>query len=98
MALPAVICFVCFKKLIRDQKAWVSLLSAFLCGFLSVLLGSLLAAFALVFTGESFLVAAKLIVVAHLPIMVIEGVITAACIKFLKKVRPELLEVVNGKT
>ena len=67
---------------------------AFSCGFVSVLLSSILVAFALVFTGESFLGVAKVIVAAHLPIMVIEGIIVAACVKFLKKVKPEILEVI----
>jgi ABC-type Co2+ transport system permease subunit len=30
--------------------------------------------------------------VAHVPIMLIEGVLTAACALFLRRVKPELLE------
>lgn len=94
MAFPAVGCFYIFRPGVRNSKNGISMLSAFLCGFVSVLLGSILAAFALAFTGEAFLVAAKVIVVAHLPLMVIEGIIVAACVKFLKKVKPEILEVI----
>ncbi|MBC8430314.1 MAG: energy-coupling factor ABC transporter permease, partial [Desulfobacterales bacterium] len=36
--------------------------------------------------------AAKLLVAAHLPVMLIEGFLTVACVIFLKKVKPELLE------
>ena len=94
MAFPAVVCFYIFRPGVRSNKNGLSMTSAFLCGFVSVLLGSFLAALALVFTGESFLGAAKIMVAAHLPIMVIEGIIVAACVKFLKKVKPEILEVI----
>jgi cobalt/nickel transport system permease protein len=94
MAFPAVVCFYIFRPGVRSSKNGLSMSSAFLCGFVSVLLGSILAALALVFTGESFLGAAKIMVAAHLPIMVIEGIIVAACVKFLKKVKPEILEII----
>ncbi len=94
MALPAVACFYMFRAGVRNENAAICLFSAFLCGFISVLLGSVLVALALVFTGEAFLAAAKVIVIAHVPIMIIEGIISAACIRFLKKVKPEILEVI----
>lgn len=94
MAVPAVICFYMFRAGVRNEKTGICLASAFLCGSLSVLLGSLLVALALVSTGEAFFTIAKVIVVAHIPIMIIEGIISAACVKFLKKVKPEILEVI----
>jgi cobalt/nickel transport system permease protein len=96
MSLPAVICFFTFGPGARSDNPGVSMASAFLCGFFSVLMGSLLVALALAFTGESFMPAAKVIVLAHLPVMVIEGFITAICVRFLKRVRPEVLEVIGG--
>ncbi len=54
-------------------------------------------ALSLVFTGEPFLTVSKLVVVAHLPVMVIEGLVTTFCIKFLKQVKPEILEAVHGR-
>ena len=46
-----------------------------------------IAALALISASESFLEAALLLASAHLPVMIIEGIITAFCIVFLKKVR-----------
>ena len=43
------------------------------------------------FTEENFLKAAYLVVIAHLPVMIIEGIITAFCVAFLKKVQPDML-------
>lgn len=94
MALPAVICFYMFRTGIRNESPRICLFNAFLCGFISVLLGSVMVALALAFTGEAFLAAAKVIVVAHVPVMIIEGIISAACVKFLKKVKPEILEAI----
>lgn len=93
MSFPAVVCFYIFRPGIRSEKTGVYVSSAFFCGFLSVLMGNILMAFALVFSGDAFLTAAKVIVAAHIPIMIIEGIIAAACVKFLKKVKPEILEV-----
>ncbi len=95
MALPAVVCFLVFRSGVRSNDLLTSMISAFLCGLGGVLLASLMVALALVFTGKAFLGAAKIIVIAHIPVMVIEGIITAVCVKFLKKVKPEILEVAN---
>ncbi|MBW2143932.1 MAG: cobalt transporter CbiM [Deltaproteobacteria bacterium] len=94
MSFPAVLCFYAFRRGVRNENAGLSMLSSFMCGFCSVLLGSILVALALAFTGESFINAAKVIVIAHIPVMIIEGIIVAACVKFLKKVKPEILEVI----
>lgn len=96
MALPAVACFYAFRAGVRSQKAPVSMTASFLCGFGAVFLGVFMVAISLVFTGEAFLAASKLLVVAHLPVMIVEGLITAFCVKFLKKVKPEILEEVYG--
>jgi len=93
MALPAVICFCIFRGIVMSKNNWISAISAFACGFTSVALGATLVALFLVSTENAFMAPAKLILFAHLPVMVIEGIITAFCIAFLKKVKPELLEV-----
>lgn len=97
MALPAVICFYVFRRGIRSENPVFSMSFSFLCGGGGILLAGVLLAFSLVFAGEHFIVAAKLVVVAHLPIMVIEGLITAFAVKFLKRVKPEMLEVVYAR-
>jgi cobalt/nickel transport system permease protein len=45
----------------------------------------------LVFTDENFLEVSGIIVAAHVPVMIIEGIITAICVTFLRKVKPEML-------
>ena len=93
MAFPAIICFYLFNRGVRGKNNFVALGLAFVCGFLAVLLSGVMVAAALVFTGESFLQVAKLVLIAHLPVMILEGVLTAFCIGFLRKVRPEILNI-----
>ncbi len=92
MALPAVICYYLFGWCVKKSvKQTVFILAAFAAGFSAVLLSGLLVGLSLYLTGEAFLPVAKLIVVAHLPVMIIEGFFTTACALFLRKVRPEIL-------
>ncbi len=97
MALPGVTCYYLFRGLVRHDRRLISGVSAFLCGSLAVFLSGILVAFCLVFTQESFLSAAMLILVAHLPVMIIEGIITLFCLAFLRSVKPELFGGINGK-
>jgi len=97
MALPGVICYYLFSRLVNREKSLISLPAAFACGFLSVLFSGILVAIALVFTQESFMSVAKLIILAHLPVMIIEGIITLFCVAFLHRVKPELLGGIYGK-
>ncbi|MBW2078478.1 MAG: cobalt transporter CbiM [Deltaproteobacteria bacterium] len=91
MALPGVICYYLFSRLVTHERKVISLASGFACGFLAVFLSAILVALSLVWAEESFTEAAELIVVAHLPVMIIEGLITLFCVAFLKRVKPELL-------
>ncbi|MGQ9570624.1 MAG: cobalt transporter CbiM [Thermodesulfovibrionales bacterium] len=91
MAAPAVIAYYLFNFLIRRTNNLISMIAGFCAGMIGVGLGTLFVAVALVTTGESFLNVAKLLVIGHLPVMVIEGIITSFCIIFLKKVKPEII-------
>jgi cobalt/nickel transport system permease protein len=90
MALPAVICYLVFSRFLHKRPV-VALSAAFACGFFSVLLGAVILGLALIFTEENFFEVAAIVIAAHIPVMIIEGVITAVCVSFLKKVQPEML-------
>ncbi len=94
MAFPAIVCYLLLGKGVKSSNFIVSSVSSFLCGFTAVLLSSIMVALSLYFTGEQFLAVAKMIVIANLPIMVIEGIVAFFCVRFLKKVKPDILEVV----
>lgn len=89
MALPAVICYYLVRGALNlRMPLWGA---AFAGGALSVLFAALLAALALVLSNGHFLKAASLLVAAHFPVMIIEGIITAFCVSFLNRVQPSLL-------
>ncbi|NVL90139.1 MAG: cobalt transporter CbiM [Desulfobacterales bacterium] len=93
MAFPAVVCYYLFGWGIRiGNRRLVFILSAFAGGSCAVFLGSVMVGLSLYLSGEAFLPAAKVVVAAHLPVMVIEGGLTAVCALFLRRVKPELLE------
>jgi cobalt/nickel transport system permease protein len=97
MALPGVICYYIFSRLVKRERGLLSPAAAFACGFLAVFLSGILVALCLLFTEESFMSVAKLILLAHLPVMIIEGIITLFCVAFLARVKPELLGGIYGK-
>jgi len=90
MALPAVTCYYIFAPLLRRSQA-AALAGAFGCGFMAVCLGGIIVGLALMFTEEKFFEVAAAVVAAHLPVMIIEGIVTALCVAFLKKVQPSML-------
>ncbi|RTZ94076.1 MAG: cobalt transporter CbiM [Deltaproteobacteria bacterium] len=93
MALPAVVGYYIFGPFVRSGHHRAALVAAFFCGLFGVLGAAVLVAFALFWTGQSFLEAGKMVVYAHIPVMVIEGLLAMFCVAFLRKVKPELLEV-----
>jgi cobalt/nickel transport system permease protein len=92
MALPAVLCFYVFRPWIvaNGNKRKIA---AFCCGFFSILLSSIIMAISLSTTDQGFMGAAKLVVAIHIPLMIIEGIITMFTVLFLCKVQPDFLGV-----
>lgn len=68
-------------------------MAAFLAGFLSVACAAFLMALTLVSTDQNFLATARVVFAVHLPVMVVEGVITMFVVGFLAKVQPEILGI-----
>jgi cobalt/nickel transport system permease protein len=59
---------------------------------LAVLLGAVLLAAVLAAVGKEFERLAQAVLLAHIPVAVVEGLVTSSAVLFLRKVRPELLE------
>ena len=75
----------------RGQNTPAHPVAAFVCGALGVALAAVLTAMALTFTDEGFTAAAVALLVAHLPVMLVEGCVTMFTVAFLARVRPEVL-------
>lgn len=90
MALPAVICYLAFSPFLH-KNATLALVATFACGFLSVFLSAIILALSLLFTEENFFEVSAIVVAAHVPVMIVEGIITAICVAFIRKVQPAML-------
>jgi cobalt/nickel transport system permease protein len=90
MALPAVICYLAFSPFLYKNPT-LALLATFACGFLSVFLSAIILGVSLLFTEENFLEVSAIVIAAHIPVMIIEGIITALCVAFIRKVQPSML-------
>lgn len=91
MAFPAVVCAFLCRPLLASERTNRAALGGFLCGAGAVFFSGILVALALIGTGEGFLHAAEAILLANLPIAVIEGLVTAGLVTFLRRVKPEIL-------
>jgi len=93
MALPGVVAYYLFRLVfgIARRPGIVFGLAAIL-GALTVLLSGLMLTAALALGGRAFLGVAVGIVVAHVPVMIADGLVTGAAALFILKVRPDLLE------
>ena len=92
MALPGLIVYLIFGNLIKNSanKIFTSTIS-FIAGALAILIGALMLSTFLYFTDENFLNTIKIIMLAHIPLAIIEGLITMFLIIWLKKTAPEFL-------
>lgn len=92
MALPAVFCYYLFGRGVRNARSPLRLFvwaaGAGACG---ILLSGLMVSGTLFLCGREFVGAATAILVAHLPVMVVEGIITGSVVAFLHRVQPEML-------
>ncbi len=89
MAAPALLCYYLVRPLLAGPKA--RSVAGFVGGALAIFLAALCMALSLALSDTGFLTTAKLVVIANLPIMLIEGVVTMFAITFLAKVHPGLI-------
>lgn len=59
----------------------------------AILLTTIMVAGSLALSGEAFMLAAKATLVAHIPVMIVEGFVTAAAVLLIRKVKPEFLNI-----
>jgi cobalt/nickel transport system permease protein len=89
MATPAVLVHYLCMPWIR-RPGWLGYTASFACGAGAIALSAIIMASSLLLTDEKFLAVAGSTIFIHLPIMLIEGIVTVFCVGFLKKVKPEV--------
>ena len=92
VALPGIIAYYLFDFFKnRDNKIYLGIVS-FIAGAGAVLLTALMVALSLNFTDQAFQEIAKMAVISHFPLMIIEGIISIFVVIFIKKVKPEIIK------
>ena len=90
MAFAAALCGSLFHPfMVRGGRTGA--VAAFLCGALGVGFAAALTAASLALSGDVFVAAASGLLVMHVPVMVIEGLVTVFAVSFLARVKPEAL-------
>lgn len=94
IALPAVLLGLVLRPLVLNSSCTVAVSSAVTAGGLAIALTALMVGLSLAFSGEAFVLAAKIAFIAHLPVMLIEAAVTGVAVWFIVQVKPDLLRAV----
>ncbi|MBR9892579.1 cobalt transporter CbiM [bacterium] len=90
IALPAVLAWLIFGRLIGRGTPGQGALWGGLGGGFAIAGTTAMVALSLALSGDAFLPAAKLVFFAHIPVMVIEALLTGFAVLLARKVKPEL--------
>lgn len=91
--VSAFLCYLLFARIIRrSENRKVLFFAAFAAGSGAVLCNGLLIMLELFLTGQQFALLGTAFFLAHLPLAIIEGIITGFTVLFLKQARPKILE------
>ncbi|WP_339762084.1 cobalt transporter CbiM [uncultured Sulfitobacter sp.] len=96
IALPAVVVGLLLRRLVASGTPTAGAIWAGIGGALAIALTTGVVAISLAASGDEFIPAAKLVFFAHIPVMVIEGLLTGFAILLARKVKPELFETAKG--
>ena len=91
MGTPALLAYKIFNLRNKFNFKRCEFIFGALAGGSGVFLGTGILALALVTTGSEFVGVAKYAALAHLPVMIIEGIMTGFIASYLVKVKPEIL-------
>ncbi|GAA6164052.1 cobalt transporter CbiM [Pelagimonas sp. KU-00592-HH] len=96
IAFPAVVAGLLFSGMIGRGSPVQGAIWGAIGGAFAIAATTAMVAVSLALTGDEFLPAAKLVFFAHIPVMVVEAVLTGFAVLLARKVKPELF--VKGGT
>jgi cobalt/nickel transport system permease protein len=91
IAGPAVIAGFMFRGVVARSNPTVAAIWGGFAGATPIALTTIFVAISLGLSGDAFIPAAKLVFFAHIPVMVVEGLVSAAAVFLIMKVKPQLL-------
>lgn len=89
IALPAILMGVLCRRMVMQSKPRTAAIWGAIAGGGAILLTALFVAGSLALSGEEFLPAAKLVILSHLPVVVVEALLTGAAVLLIRRVRPD---------
>ncbi|MBS8272703.1 cobalt transporter CbiM [Thalassospira tepidiphila] len=92
IAFPAVLAGLLFRGMVARVPPVPAAVLGGVAGAFSIALTTLFVAISLGLSGDAFIPAAKLVFFAHIPIMIVEGLVSAASVYLIAKVKPALLQ------
>lgn len=93
MGIPALTAGAIFHQVSTSGNRKLIIATGAICGALGTMLAGIILAVLLVTAGEDFIGVAKVALLAHVPVIIIETVVTGAAVAFLLKVKPDLIGV-----
>lgn len=93
IAFPAVLVFYLCRGGIMAASPKVAAIWGALAGGSAIALTTILVAASLALSGEAFWLAAKATLIAHIPVMLVEGFVTGAAVLLIRQVKPEFLNI-----
>ncbi|OMH33565.1 cobalt transporter CbiM [Motiliproteus sp. MSK22-1] len=93
IALPAVLVYGLCRGGIVSSSPKVAATWGAVGGAGAVAITTVMVAASLALSGEAFLLAAKATLIAHIPVMIVEGFVTGAAVLLIRKVKPEFLNL-----
>ncbi|EBA17375.1 cobalt transport protein CbiM [Roseobacter sp. SK209-2-6] len=96
IALPAVIVGLMFRPLVSRGSPLHGAIWGGIGGGLAIAATTLAVAVSLMLSGDEFILAAKLVFFSHIPVMIIEALLSGAAIFLARRVKPELFIDTKG--
>ena len=84
--------YLVFGRMLRESSGrYRVIVLSFMAGAFAVIIAAVIAGIFLMLTDSDFAGAVKILLIAHLPVAVVEGIVTAFLVMWLKKSAPEFL-------
>jgi cobalt/nickel transport system permease protein len=96
IAGPAVLAGLIFGQLVARGSPMQGAIWGGIGGGFAIAVTTLAVAFSLALSGDEFIPAAKLVFVAHIPVIIIEALLSGAAIFLARRVKPELFAGSKG--
>jgi cobalt/nickel transport system permease protein len=96
IALPAVMVWLLFRHKLQTCPPKQAAIWGGAAGATAISLTAVMVAISLALSGDAFMPAAKLVFFSHIPVLVVEALITAATVLLLKRVKPDFFDQAQG--